>query len=262
MFLHGLGGMWQNWLLNIPYFMERFRVDRARTCRASAAPRCPPGGSRSRASRGSSTRCATGWGSTTLSSSATRWAASSAPSSRWPSRPACASSCWSRPRASRPRASGASRCWPSGALMAVGAGARASRRCRSSTARGCGEPRCSSSCATRSGSRCRWRPNSCAAAGHQGLRRRAGRRARLLVPRAPARHRDPVLIVWGRNDTLIPVEDAYEFERLIGANARVEIFEDTGHLAMVERPTRFNALLDAFIAGSTGARGGHRGRPP
>ena len=30
----------------------------------------------------------------------------------------------------------------------------------------------------------------------------------------------PTLIVWGRNDILIPVEDAYEFERLIGANAR------------------------------------------
>jgi pimeloyl-ACP methyl ester carboxylesterase len=59
----------------------------------------------------------------------------------------------------------------------------------------------------------------------------------------------PVLIVWGRNDALIPVEDAFEFERLIGPRARLEIFEDTGHLAMVERPTRFNALLDAFIAG-------------
>ena len=65
----------------------------------------------------------------------------------------------------------------------------------------------------------------------------------------------PTLIVWGRNDTLIPVEDAYEFQRLIGDNARVEVFDDTGHLAMVERPTRFNALLDAFIAGCAGARG-------
>ena len=46
----------------------------------------------------------------------------------------------------------------------------------------------------------------------------------------------PTLIVWGRNDILIPVEDAYEFERLIGANARLEIFDDTGHLAMLERP--------------------------
>jgi pimeloyl-ACP methyl ester carboxylesterase len=58
----------------------------------------------------------------------------------------------------------------------------------------------------------------------------------------------PVMIVWGRNDVLIPVDDAYEFERLIGANARVEIFDDTGHLAMLERPSRFNALLDEFIA--------------
>lgn len=59
----------------------------------------------------------------------------------------------------------------------------------------------------------------------------------------------PTLIVWGRNDLLIPVEDAYEFEQLIGANARVEIFEDTGHLAMLERPSRFNALLEHFLAG-------------
>ena len=46
----------------------------------------------------------------------------------------------------------------------------------------------------------------------------------------------PTLIVWGRNDILIPVEDAYEFERLIGANARAVVFDDTGHLAQVERP--------------------------
>jgi pimeloyl-ACP methyl ester carboxylesterase len=58
----------------------------------------------------------------------------------------------------------------------------------------------------------------------------------------------PTLIVWGRNDILIPVADAFEFERLIGANARVEVFEDTGHLAMLERPSRFNALLSSFIA--------------
>jgi len=59
----------------------------------------------------------------------------------------------------------------------------------------------------------------------------------------------PVLIVWGRNDILIPVEDAYEFQRLIGPNARVVVFDDTGHLSMLERPSRFNALLDEFIRG-------------
>jgi pimeloyl-ACP methyl ester carboxylesterase len=59
----------------------------------------------------------------------------------------------------------------------------------------------------------------------------------------------PTLIVWGRNDILVPVEDAYEFERLIGANAHAVVFDDTGHLPQVERPSRFNALLAAFIAG-------------
>ena len=53
----------------------------------------------------------------------------------------------------------------------------------------------------------------------------------------------PVLIVWGRNDLLVPVGDAERYRRLIGDNARVEIFEDTGHAPMIERPSRFNALL-------------------
>jgi pimeloyl-ACP methyl ester carboxylesterase len=59
----------------------------------------------------------------------------------------------------------------------------------------------------------------------------------------------PVLIVWGRNDMLVPVEDAAMFEHLIGENAHSVIFEDTGHLAMMERPSRFNELLGSFIAG-------------
>jgi pimeloyl-ACP methyl ester carboxylesterase len=59
----------------------------------------------------------------------------------------------------------------------------------------------------------------------------------------------PVLIVWGRNDLLVPVADATRYADLIGENARVEIFEDTGHTPMLERPTRFNALLRGFLAG-------------
>ena len=59
----------------------------------------------------------------------------------------------------------------------------------------------------------------------------------------------PVLIVWGRNDMLVPVGDAERFRELIGANARKVIFEDTGHVAMLERPGRFNELLAGFIAG-------------
>jgi pimeloyl-ACP methyl ester carboxylesterase len=59
----------------------------------------------------------------------------------------------------------------------------------------------------------------------------------------------PTLIVWGRNDMIVPVGDAYRYEKLIGANARKEIFEDTGHVPMLERPTRFNELLDRFLSG-------------
>ncbi|MGI8579045.1 MAG: alpha/beta fold hydrolase [Solirubrobacteraceae bacterium] len=57
----------------------------------------------------------------------------------------------------------------------------------------------------------------------------------------------PTLIVWGRNDFLVPVRDADEFEKLI-PNSRKVIWDDTGHVAMLERPAKFNALVDEFLA--------------
>jgi pimeloyl-ACP methyl ester carboxylesterase len=69
----------------------------------------------------------------------------------------------------------------------------------------------------------------------------------------------PVLIVWGRNDILVPVEDAEMYEHLIGENAHSVIFEDTGHLPMVERPSRFNELLAAFMAGERAPERGVEG---
>jgi len=56
----------------------------------------------------------------------------------------------------------------------------------------------------------------------------------------------PVLLVWGREDNLVPVEDADGFERLI-PDARKVIFDDTGHLAMLERPETFNDLAVEFL---------------
>jgi pimeloyl-ACP methyl ester carboxylesterase len=69
----------------------------------------------------------------------------------------------------------------------------------------------------------------------------------------------PALIVWGRNDILVPVEDAEMYEHLIGENAHGVIFEDTGHLPMVERPSRFNELLAGFIAGERAPERGVEG---
>jgi pimeloyl-ACP methyl ester carboxylesterase len=56
----------------------------------------------------------------------------------------------------------------------------------------------------------------------------------------------PTLIVWGRNDRIVPIEGAYEYEKLI-PNARLEIFEETGHVPMLERPARFNQLVEEFL---------------
>jgi pimeloyl-ACP methyl ester carboxylesterase len=56
----------------------------------------------------------------------------------------------------------------------------------------------------------------------------------------------PVLVVWGEEDRLVPVRDAYEFGRLI-SDAQVEVWPGTGHVAMLERPAAFNALVERFI---------------
>jgi pimeloyl-ACP methyl ester carboxylesterase len=56
----------------------------------------------------------------------------------------------------------------------------------------------------------------------------------------------PVLLVWGCEDNLVPVKDADEFERLI-PNARKVILEDTGHVPMLERPSTFNDLVIEFL---------------
>ena len=62
----------------------------------------------------------------------------------------------------------------------------------------------------------------------------------------------PTLIVWGANDQLVSVKDAERLEDLIPASRR-EVFERTGHVAMLERPERFNRLLREFLADAPAA---------
>jgi pimeloyl-ACP methyl ester carboxylesterase len=56
----------------------------------------------------------------------------------------------------------------------------------------------------------------------------------------------PTLIVWGDRDAVVTAKDADLYERLI-PNSRKVIFRDTGHMAMIERPMAFNALLEEFL---------------
>jgi pimeloyl-ACP methyl ester carboxylesterase len=58
----------------------------------------------------------------------------------------------------------------------------------------------------------------------------------------------PTRVVWGLNDRIVPVEAAIGYHRLI-AGSRLEILERTGHVPQMERPARFNALLEEFLAG-------------
>jgi pimeloyl-ACP methyl ester carboxylesterase len=57
----------------------------------------------------------------------------------------------------------------------------------------------------------------------------------------------PTLIVWGDRDRVITVRDAERYSELI-PNSRKVIFADTGHVAMLERPAEFNALLEEFLS--------------
>jgi pimeloyl-ACP methyl ester carboxylesterase len=57
----------------------------------------------------------------------------------------------------------------------------------------------------------------------------------------------PTMIVWGLSDQVIPVAAAISYHRRI-PDSRLEIFERTGHVPQLERPLRFNALLDDFLA--------------
>lgn len=73
----------------------------------------------------------------------------------------------------------------------------------------------------------------------------------------PIRHRlpeitAPTLILWGALDRIVPVKDAYEFSRLIPTAQRL-IFEETGHMPMIERPAAFNDALERFLSGASPA---------
>jgi pimeloyl-ACP methyl ester carboxylesterase len=58
--------------------------------------------------------------------------------------------------------------------------------------------------------------------------------------------RSPALVVWGRDDMLVPVKDASEYERLIPGARRI-VLDDTGHVPMIERPRTVNRALIEFV---------------
>lgn len=57
------------------------------------------------------------------------------------------------------------------------------------------------------------------------------------------------VIIWGRNDSLIPKSDAFRYAKMI-PQATLELMDDVGHIPMFETPDRFNALIEKYVAPS------------
>lgn len=64
--------------------------------------------------------------------------------------------------------------------------------------------------------------------------------------------KQPVLLLWGKEDRILPVELARKLLPQL-PNARLEIVENCGHWVQIERPEIFNTLVLGFF-GSSGAQ--------
>ena len=57
----------------------------------------------------------------------------------------------------------------------------------------------------------------------------------------------PILIIWGRQDNVVPLHHAHTaLEHL--PNAQLYVMEECGHFPMFEHPRTFNRLVDTFLA--------------
>lgn len=57
----------------------------------------------------------------------------------------------------------------------------------------------------------------------------------------------PVLLMWGRRDSIIPVSSAEVGQQLI-PQAELCLFDDCGHLVQIEMADEFNARVEQFLA--------------
>ena len=72
-------------------------------------------------------------------------------------------------------------------------------------------------------------------------------------PRLPhflSRVENPVLVVWGREDRIVPVECGEQYRALL-PHAELAVLERCGHLPPFEQPDRFADLVAGFLAGGT-----------
>ncbi|HMP29439.1 MAG TPA: alpha/beta fold hydrolase [Saprospiraceae bacterium] len=56
----------------------------------------------------------------------------------------------------------------------------------------------------------------------------------------------PVLLIWGKNDEVTPAWVGEKFHELL-PNSELHIFDECGHVPMMEHAEKFNFLLDQFL---------------
>ena len=54
-------------------------------------------------------------------------------------------------------------------------------------------------------------------------------------------------VVWGTEDTWIPVDRAYRLAELV-PGARLDLVEDAGHLVQLDAPDRLTQILRRWLA--------------
>ena len=60
----------------------------------------------------------------------------------------------------------------------------------------------------------------------------------------------PTLVVWGQDDTWIPVDRAHRLHDAI-PGARLQLIEDAGHLVQLDQPEALTAVLTAWLTAQT-----------
>ena len=58
--------------------------------------------------------------------------------------------------------------------------------------------------------------------------------------------KSPVLLVWGKDDSITPAFVGEQFHELL-PDSRLFILDQCGHAPMMEHPEEFNRLLEAFL---------------
>jgi pimeloyl-ACP methyl ester carboxylesterase len=70
----------------------------------------------------------------------------------------------------------------------------------------------------------------------------------------PKRIVSPVLLVWGREDRILPLRTAHRLKSQLG-QADLVVFDGVGHCAMFEKPNEFNRTVEDFLATQWSDRG-------